>query len=489
MPREPPEEERIRIEDVEAPRPKGKRHVAKSRPPGPVVAELASRRDLGARVVHATLGSDEEAPEIVIEPERYRRALKTARTKGQIMREGKIERFKVKSQSGGGSYTVEEEGRVWTCTCPDASQTRPCKHALAILLHLAILPYPLEAPPAPKPPASTAREPEPTDWNAYLKAEKSLGENLPRLARRLFSLLPEPPASQIGRPRIPQADSLLCALLWSINQKNARVEQATRDRLFEEGLISRRVSGCEVSRTLMDKRTTQLLEEALKLSREPFASVDPDASPFTLQVTGDTFAVDSTGFTPSRRGRWNTEKHGGSAAGPIPWLKAHLMISTKTHLITSARITGNTGEGSGDSKQFAPLLKETAGAFPVGYVVGDGSYAFKDAVNLVRHVGGEPFFPMREDANPKGGGGRAWGDLIAFFRTQRPAFDAIYHRRSVIESVNSAIKRRFGESLRSRTQTSRVNELLCKLVAHNLVVIVQQVHFLGAEDDWLDRIL
>lgn len=68
-------------------------------------------------------------------------------------------------------------------------------------------------------------------------------------------------------------------------------------------------------------------------------------------------------------------------------------------------------------------------------------------------------------------------------------FDRIYHRRSVIESVNSAIERRFGESLRSRTTTSRVNELRSTLLAYNLVVLVQNLHFLHAEERWIDRIL
>ena len=40
-----------------------------------------------------------------------------------------------------------------------------------------------------------------------------------------------------------------------------------------------------------------------------------------------------------------------------------------------------------------------------------------------------------------------------------------------------------------RGATSRVNELLCKLVAYNLVVLVQSIHFLHAEDEWIDRIL
>jgi len=71
----------------------------------------------------------------------------------------------------------------------------------------------------------------------------------------------------------------------------------------------------------------------------------------------------------------------------------------------------------------------------------------------------------------------------------RQDFDKLYHRRVQVESVNSAIKRRFGESLRSRTPVSRKNELLCKLIAYNLVVLIQQIHLLHAEGEWIDCIL
>lgn len=79
--------------------------------------------------------------------------------------------------------------------------------------------------------------------------------------------------------------------------------------------------------------------------------------------------------------------------------------------------------------------------------------------------------------------------MIAFFTVHRTEFDAFYRSRIQVGSVNSAIKRRFGESLRSRTPTSRRNELLCRLIAYNLVVLIRQVHLLHAEQEWLDRVL
>lgn len=55
-----------------------------------------------------------------------------------------------------------------------------------------------------------------------------------------------------------------------------------------------------------------------------------------------------------------------------------------------------------------------------------------------------------------------------------------YHKRSNIESTFSAIKRKFWDSVRSKTDVAMVNEVLCKILAHNLCC-VQEQHELGIE--------
>jgi hypothetical protein len=39
-----------------------------------------------------------------------------------------------------------------------------------------------------------------------------------------------------------------------------------------------------------------------------------------------------------------------------------------------------------------------------------------------------------------------------------------YHKRSNIEATNAAIKRKFGETLKSKNPVAQVNELLAKLL-------------------------
>ena len=56
-----------------------------------------------------------------------------------------------------------------------------------------------------------------------------------------------------------------------------------------------------------------------------------------------------------------------------------------------------------------------------------------------------------------------------------------YHKRSNVESTFSMIKRKFGDFLRSKTDAAMVNEALCKIVCHNLVVLIHEMYELGIE--------
>ena len=43
------------------------------------------------------------------------------------------------------------------------------------------------------------------------------------------------------------------------------------------------------------------------------------------------------------------------------------------------------------------------------------------------------------------------------------------------------IKSKFGSRIRSKTETAQVNEVLCKILCHNLCVLVQSIYELGIE--------
>jgi hypothetical protein len=56
---------------------------------------------------------------------------------------------------------------------------------------------------------------------------------------------------------------------------------------------------------------------------------------------------------------------------------------------------------------------------------------------------------------------------------------AHYHKRSNAESTFSAVKRKFGDSVASKTDAAMVNELLCKFLCHNLSCLIMEQETLG----------
>ena len=43
------------------------------------------------------------------------------------------------------------------------------------------------------------------------------------------------------------------------------------------------------------------------------------------------------------------------------------------------------------------------------------------------------------------------------------------------------LKAKFGDALRSKSHTAQVNELLCKVLCHNICCVIQSMYELGIE--------
>ena len=75
--------------------------------------------------------------------------------------------------------------------------------------------------------------------------------------------------------------------------------------------------------------------------------------------------------------------------------------------------------------------------------------------------------------------------MYHYFQLNRDEFMDHYHKRSNIEATNAAIKRKFGETLKSKNTTTQVNELLAKIVAYNLTVVIHGMYENGINPDFL----
>jgi transposase len=185
--------------------------------------------------------------------------------------------------------------------------------------------------------------------------------------------------------------------------------------------------------------------------------------------------VDSTGFGTAVYRRWFDAKY-GKEMSEATWLKAHAMIGTTTNIVTAISVTDS---GGADSPELPALVASTAQRFKMAEVSADKAYLGHANLAAVEAAGAVPYVPFK--SNSRDGGSAAWRRMWAVFLYKQDEFLAHYHQRSNVESTFSAIKRKFGGAVRSKNFTAQVNEVLCKVLCHNLSMLVHAMHELGIE--------
>jgi transposase len=202
--------------------------------------------------------------------------------------------------------------------------------------------------------------------------------------------------------------------------------------------------------------------------------VEESAAP--LKAVERTFAVDGTGFSTNTYSRWFDHKY-GEEKKVQRWVKAHAMVGTVTNVITSIEVTeGNVH----DSPMFAPLVNQTrVNGFDVREVSADKAYLSHENLAAVEAVGAVPYVPFKSNSGSTGSA--AWERMWHYFSLNRDDFLAHYHRRSNVESTFSAMKRKFGGSVRSKLLDAQLNEVLLKCLCFNLSVLVHAIHELDIE--------
>jgi hypothetical protein len=159
------------------------------------------------------------------------------------------------------------------------------------------------------------------------------------------------------------------------------------------------------------------------------------------------------------------------------------MTGVRTNVVTSVEITDYRGA---DYSQFPALVATTAENFELRDVTADKAYLGKSNLQVVADAGGTPYIPFKKTPAIHAVANRqplpwapAWTKMYHQFAYQRDTFLAHYHQRSNVECTFSMIKRKFGDSLRSKSDIGQFNEVLCKVVAHNLCCLIAAIHELG----------
>ena len=118
-------------------------------------------------------------------------------------------------------------------------------------------------------------------------------------------------------------------------------------------------------------------------------------------------------------------------------------------------------------------VNATAARFPIEEVSADKGYIGQDNVADVVAVGAVPRVPFK--SNTTGQAPELCRKLYYYFMFNRDEFHAHDHTPSAVEMAFSMITDTFGDSVPARMETAQVDELPCKVLCHNLSVLVHAI--------------
>jgi transposase len=228
-----------------------------------------------------------------------------------------------------------------------------------------------------------------------------------------------------------------------------------------KGYISRLPHFNSIFNTLENPDLTPILKAMITESSLPLAAVEVD------------FAADSSGFTTSRFVKWYDHKY-GTVRQQHDWVKVHLMCGVRTNIVTAVEIRERDAS---DTKLLPPLLDATAKNFTISEISGDKGYGSVKNYKAAQLHGATPYIAFKSIHNGRAGG--LWQRMYHYWQFNRADFLQHYHKRSNVESTFSMIKAKFRDHVRSKTPVAMVNEVLCKIICHNICCLIQESNELG----------
>jgi transposase len=395
--------------------------------------------------------------------EREQRGMRIAAT-CKLTKNGQV--WLVPSQSGHGRYTVSPDPESLHCSCPD-HETRglKCKHLFAVEFAMKREQHDDGSTTVTKTVTVTETINKPTypqDWPAYNAAQTHEKEKFQALLYDLCQGLDELPASK-GHPRLSFSDAVFSACFKVYSSMSARRFMSDLRDAHAKGYLHTVPHFNSILNYLDNPILTTILRALITESSLPLKTVEA------------VFAVDSSGFTTSRFIRWFDHKY-GVVRQQHEWVKVHLMCGVKTNVVTAVEIRE---KDASDTKLLPDLVHTTAANFDMREVSTDKGYSSVNNTNVIAGYGATPYIAFKSIHSGAAGG--LWEKMFHYFAFNRQEFLGHYHKRSNVESTFSMIKAKFRDHVRSKTDVAMANEVLCKILCHNICCVIQAMYELVIE--------
>jgi transposase len=374
----------------------------------------------------------------------------------QIAATRKIERagnlYAVPALKGNALFKVDLVVEPPKCTCPENRRHQVlCEHIFAAKLFRQREEVDNEASKLPDPPPKTKRKTYTQNWPVYNEAQMRQKDRFQSLFSELCDTIDVEEQKGVGRPRLKLRDIIFSAGFKVYTRQSGRNFRCDLQEAQRRGFVSHTPHYNSIFNYLEDPKLTPILQGLIVKSARPLRSIEVN------------FAVDSSGFETSRDGRYFEHAH-GEKKERRQFVKCHLMCGVLTHVVVSVEISD-----AADTVLLPGLVKTAAEAFDIEDVCADKGYISHSNCEAIAQVGGTPFIMPKVDSHGDGSG--AWGKMFHLIQFRKEEFMAHYHQRSNAESTFHMIKAKFGPGLLSRSDTGLINEALCKVLCHNIVVL------------------
>jgi transposase len=379
----------------------------------------------------------------------------------KIQRNGKG--WLVPSQSDGGKH-YEVNPDTGTCSCPDCSESGfRCKHQYAVEFVLKREFGTNGTITETRSITFAEKKTYPVNQAAWDAAQVNEKDEFQRLLHALCKDIPQPPRPQGQTGRYPTlfSDSVFAFVFKVYSTISMRRFMSDLRAAHEKGYMIKPIHFASVAHYMENPECTPILQDLIVKSALPLKAIESD------------FAVDSSGFSTSRFVRWFDHKYGVERTGH-DWVKVHLMCGVKTNVVTAVEIHERS---AADAPLFGPLVKTTRKHFDVKEISADKAYLSEENLQISIDAGATPYIPFKVNSTPDKGG--IWEKMFYYFSLNRDEFFSKYHKRSNVESTFSMIKAKFGDHVRSRCDVAMRNEVLAKVLCHNVCCLISAIYELG----------
>lgn len=299
------------------------------------------------------------------------------------------------------------------------------------------------------------------DWSAYTIAQNQHKQGLMDITKEMLDYIDIKRSETVGRPNANLKDICFGLILKTFTQLSSRRLHSELEIAKQLGYIDYIPHFTISMKYLGSIEMTYLLKHLLRLSALPIK-----------EASSETFSVDSTGFSTSVFGRWFDHKWGKETTRR-DWLKCHAVVENTSNIVVNANISEAYGA---DSPQFEKLVTETSKTFPMKEISADKAYNSRHNMEVSINLGATPFIPFKENVHGRGKGSFIWRKMWLYFKQRPQEWGEHYHKRSNVETAFSMIKTKFGGSLKAKTPIAQQNEILLKIIAHNICCLLHEYH-------------